>query len=145
MAEYLIQEESLIEICDLLREKFTDLDGTIDLIVNRRTSFTSIVIPNGTTTLCKQALGFCIYLTDVTIPSSVNIIESGAFWNCSKLTNLYLYNELPPTIASSGFNAFDEAFTIHVPIGSEDTYTSATNWSQYADRIVGDIVLESEE
>lgn len=82
-------------------------------------------------------------ITSVSIPVNIQEIEALAFNNCDNLTNVYLHSIIPPRVSSS--NAFGSTCTFHVPIGSEEAYKSATNWSGYADRIVGDIIIESEE
>ena len=82
---------------------------------------------------------------NITIPNSVTLISNYAFTLCNNLENIYLYNTIPCVLGSGAFINTNNTFIIHVPVGSEETYKSATNWSQYADRIVGDIVLEESE
>ena len=52
------------------------------------------VIPNGITTIKKQAFRGCTSLTTINFPSSLNMIESFALYGCSGLTELYIPSTL---------------------------------------------------
>ncbi len=51
---------------------------------------TSVVIPEGVTTISKYAFYNCSALTDVVLPESVDVISSHAFANCEILKNINL-------------------------------------------------------
>ena len=161
MAEYLIQEESLIELADIIRRKYEYFDCNIQMISDRKNlttitipdnvttigdsafweceNLTTVIIPNSVTTLSNQAFIYCSNLTTITIPNSVTSIGSGAFQGCRSLTDIYIHPVIPPKIGN--YMAIPTITTIHVPIGSGDAYKNATNWSSYADKIVEDIVV----
>ena len=62
---------------------------------------TSAIIPNGVTTIGKNAFS-CLELTSVIIPDSVTKIGENAFIFCSRLTNVVL----PDSVTEIGKDAF---------------------------------------
>lgn len=63
---------------------------------------TSVVIPNGVTTITNYAFGYCSSLTSVTIPSSVTNINNLAFYDCTGLTSIVI----PSSVTYIGYYAF---------------------------------------
>ena len=99
-------------------------------------SLTSVNIPDSVTTIGDNAFYDCDSLTSVTTPESVTTIGSYAFYHCDSLTSVYCKSTTPATLVGTG--AFDYNATgrkIYVPTESVDAYK--TNWSTYADAIVG--------
>ena len=66
-------------------------------------SLTSVVIPEGVTSIGSYAFFGCRSLTDVTIPSSVTSIGDDAFSDCRSLTSV----TIPSSVTSIGDFAFD--------------------------------------
>ena len=137
MAEYLIKEESLKEIANAIRFHWGYRDDAI-CMVNNRNNLITITIPDSVTSIAEWLFVDCKNLTSVTIPNSVTSIGNYAFLRCYGLMDAYLYSTTPPIL--SNINTIPTTTTIHVPIGSGDTYKSATNWSRLADQIVEDII-----
>lgn len=122
---------------------------------------TSVTIGNGLTSIEASAFNGCKALVDVTIgnnvtsintnafygcgiisltiPDNVTQVDEGAFHNCTALTDVYFMSKIPPAIQKP--SVFGLNCILHVPIGSGDTYKSATNWSYNSERIVEDIEL----
>ena len=65
-------------------------------------NLTSVIIPEGVTTIGESAFQNCTGLTNVTIPQSVISIDDGAFDSCSALTDI----SIPEGVKSIGFYAF---------------------------------------
>ncbi len=96
---------------------------------------TDLVIPEGVTSIGQWAFVRC-GITSVTIPSSVRSIGERAFADCSNIASIYCRPATPPALDSYAFYMVLDA-KIYVPVASVDAYKSATNWSNYADKIVG--------
>ena len=99
-------------------------------------SLTSITIPNSVTSIGVNAFKDCSGLTSIEIPNSVTSIGDYAFLNCSSLTSITIEATTPPTLGNNGFKNTNTNLKIYVPSESVDLYKSATNWSEYADKIL---------
>jgi len=99
--------------------------------------FVDSIIPNGVSAIGHYAFVDIYDLSEITIPTSVTEIATMAFWNCPYSSDFYVYllSETPPTLASSVFRNYSYLHIV-VPVGCGDTYKAATNWSEYADKIV---------
>ena len=129
------------------------------------TSLSSINIPKGATSIKENAFEFCNALLDITIPNGVKYINASAFNGCSSLSTVTFPNGLEsignqaffncnevicfdftqlssiPTLSSQ--NALGSVRTlrpdceIRVPASLETQWKAATNWTVYADHIIG--------
>lgn len=124
---------------------------------------TQITIPNSVKTIGIQAFRNCYALKNVTfeepcqitsltglfiacssieyfeVPSSVTSMGSNPFGNCVKLATIRMKSTTPPKLTKG---TLDDTYTpalttIEVPMEAVETYKAATNWSAYADKIVG--------
>ena len=104
------------------------------------TSLTSVTIGNSVTSIGDEAFYGCTSLTSVTIGNSVTSIGYDAFYECTSLKEVYCKPTTPPT---GDYNIFgdNESIKIYVPINSLSVYESDTNWSDYADNMVGSEIL----
>ena len=108
-----------------------------------------LVIPDGITSIGKDAFRGCSCLESVTIPNSVTSIGSCAFYDCSSLMSVYCKHTTPPTGVYNMFDNNAEDRKIYVPHNSVKAYKSASAWRGYADYIVssnyapGEIVPET--
>ena len=99
---------------------------------------TSITIPNSVTSIGDSAFKNCSGLTSVTIPDSVISIGAYAFSNCNKLTvDFSACTDIPTLESSDVFSNTSSRLVIKVPSTLVDEWKAATNWSTYADKIVG--------
>ena len=102
-------------------------------------SLSPITIPDSVTSILQQAFSRCYSLSSITIPDSVASIASSTFYNCYSVAFYDFSNHTSvPTLA--GTNAFSNIpadCQIRVPASLVDAWKAATNWSTYADHIVG--------
>lgn len=101
---------------------------------------TSIVLPknNNLTRIIQATFANCSSLTNLTIPSSVTSIEKQALLigSTTNKATITFEGTTPPTIVTGAFDT-NKLEAIRVPMSAVDTYKSATNWSAFADYIVG--------
>ena len=119
-----------------------DIQAAVTAIPNEfaiECPLTSLTLPNTLQTIGTAAFfrdkGFQV--TELTIPASVTSIGDYAFsGNVTKQMTLTVLPTTPPTLGSNVF-FLDTMSVIKVPAASVAAYKSATNWSSYADYIVG--------
>lgn len=99
------------------------------------TTLESLHLGNGVTFIADYAFYHCTNLKEITIPETVTQIDIYAFGGNCAVTTATLLPTTPPTLGSSAFTS--KLKTIYVPAQSLDAYKSATNWSVYADKMVG--------
>lgn len=73
---------------------------------------------------------------EIEIPSTVTEI-GGYCFAYTGITTVICKPTTPPALGSSAFGSETAGFTIKVPAASVAAYKAATNWSSYADYIVG--------
>ena len=102
-------------------------------------SLASITIPDGVTSIGSGAFQTCPSLTSVTIPDGVTSIGSSAFQSCSGVAFYDFSNHTAaPTLANTNaFQGIAADCEIRVPASLVNEWKAATNWSTYADHIVG--------
>ena len=102
-------------------------------------SLSSITIPDGVTSIGRNAFYSCNSLASITMPNGVTSIGESAFTNCNSVAFYDFSNHTSvPTLSNT--NAFDSIAAdcqIRVPASLVDAWKAATNWSTYADYIVG--------
>ena len=112
-----------------VKEEFTDYKGDTYEIYEyafyKNTNVTSVVIPEGVTSIGDSAFYNCSSLTSITIPNSVTSIGGEAFYNCSSLTSI----KIPDSVTSIGDNAFRNCIGL-TSITFEDM-TGLTNIGTY--------------
>ena len=128
-------------------------------------SLSRITIPSRVTVIPEKAFEGCRALLDITIPNKVQNISASAFFNCDSLSTVtfpnglvsigkqafYFCNEVIcfdftqlssiPTLSSGdalgSVDLLRPDCEIRVPASLETQWKAATNWTVYADHIVG--------
>ncbi len=102
-------------------------------------SLASIAIPNGVTSIGDSAFDYCRSLASIKIPNGVTSIGDSVFYNCCSVAFYDFSNHTSvPTLANtSAFDNIAADCQIRVPAALVDEWKAATNWSTYADHIVG--------
>lgn len=97
-----------------------------------------IFVPNNVTTVGYYGFAGCRALQSIVFPNSVTSINGGAFSNCQSLQEYdFRHFDHVPTIDQKTFSALTSTTKIFVPSALYDTWVTATNWSTYANYIVG--------
>lgn len=95
----------------------------------------SVTIPNSVTSIGSSAFESCISLYNITIPKSVTNIGGSAFKSSSLGLIDFSQHESIPTLGSSVFTSVYN-YNIIVPDVLYDEWIAATNWSNYASKII---------
>lgn len=92
-----------------------------------------------------QVAYMCPSLTSAYFPeafsSSKRLNTASFIGNSNTHYTLYVTQTVPPSLGSGDLGNILDA--IHVPTASVNAYKTATNWSAYADKIVGDSTLNN--
>ena len=102
-------------------------------------SLASITIPDGVTSIGASTFRYCNTLASITIPDGVTSIGKFAFASCF-CAAVYDFTDCTTVPTLSNTNAFTGIAAdceIRVPAALVDAWKAATNWSTYADYIVG--------
>lgn len=119
-----VQFEEIPEGTTLSTYAFNYCDG----LTNLKFSYSG-VIPN----YCFQ---YCKNLESIEIGKNITAINAHVFRGCSKLKTITCHNTTLPTLTYTAINSCPIE-TIYVPASALETYKSATNWSAYADKMIG--------
>ena len=106
---------------------------------NYCSSLASITIPDGVTSIGQSAFNFCSSLASITIPDAVTSIASRAFSYCYSVAfyDFTACTAVPTLSDTNAFSSIAADCQIRVPASLVDAWKAATNWSTYADHIVG--------
>ena len=111
----------------------------------------TITIPNSVERLETSAFAGCNSLTTITLPSNISYIGVGAL-NCCGLTSIVSKSSTPPTAYNSLWEyGYDNSFMgvnrdipIYIPIGTIDAYSNAPGWDYFNNFIESEMNLEGE-
>jgi hypothetical protein len=96
------------------------------------TDLTSITIPNSVDSIGEHAFSSCVGLTSITIGNSVTFIGMFAFTSCTGLTSITSLNHVPPTLGINVFfNGNKTKTALYVPQSSTQAYKSTPGWSDF--------------
>lgn len=82
---------------------------------------TSIVIKDGTETICESAFDGCKGLTSISLPSSLKQIHNYAFCGCDNLIEIYCKAQTPPYY-NRYYNNYHRDAKLYIPQGTLETY-----------------------
>lgn len=91
-----------------------------------------VEIPENIVAIPSQLFYGCTGLEVIKLHKDVEVIESGAFNNCTGVYSIICEAKNPPTINSNSFNGVaKDNFTLEVPEASVARYKTASNWSEF--------------
>ena len=102
-------------------------------------SVQKIEIGNGVTNIRDSAFNSCYSLASITIPDGVTSIGDYAFYSCfgAAFYDFTACTTVPTLVSTDVFYDIQADCKIRVPAALVDAWKAATNWSTYADHIVG--------
>ena len=95
-----------------------------------------VIVGDGVTYIGSYAFAYCTALTSVSLPSTVSALGDYVCYS-SNVTRIDIPGMTAATIGTGAFDACPTALKIAVPSTLLGTYQTATNWSAYADNLVG--------
>ena len=101
-------------------------------------SLSSINIPEGVTSIGNSAFKNCYSLSSIVIPSNVTSIGNSTFSYCTGMSYYdFRASQSVPTLSNTNaFNNIPSDCKIVVPDSLYSSWTTATNWSTYKNKIV---------
>jgi uncharacterized repeat protein (TIGR02543 family) len=93
------------------------------------TSLTSVTIPASVTSIGSGAFSSATSLTSVTIPASVTSIGSGAFIDATSLVHVYFLGNAPGTVGSDAFSNIGSSPTLHILFSATGFNISNNAWN----------------
>ena len=102
-------------------------------------SLSSIIMPDGVTSIRASTFRYCYSLSSIIIPDGVTSIENFAFSTCYCVAfyDFTAHTTVPTLSNTNAFAGIAADCQIRVPAALVDAWKAATNWSTYADYIVG--------
>ena len=94
-------------------------------------SLRNLTLPEGVEEIGRAAFFDCVYLTELTIPSTMKKIADNGFAACRKLSTMYVNALVPPTIEAKTFEDVDRATPVFVPRGTMELYQTDQYWSEF--------------
>lgn len=103
------------------------------------TTLARVHLPSGAASIGASAFQDCTGLAALTIPGSVESIAASAFQGCPwiKFYDFTGHTAVPTLANANAFTGIAADCEIRVPAALADTWKATTNWSTYADQIVG--------
>ena len=132
--QYEYQKTGISNAQDIAEVVIGDCVEELERYCFDNTMLTSVTMSDSIKIIGISALGRNLRLTSITIPSSVTNIYNYAFNGCTSLTSITSLATTPPTLGAVVFFNTNNC-PIYVPAASVNAYKTATNWSEYADRI----------
>ena len=91
-----------------------------------------VEIPENIISIPSELFSGCTGLEGVKLHKDVEVIESGAFSNCSGIYSIVCEAKNPPTINANSFSGVaKDNFTLEVPEASVNLYKNASSWSEF--------------
>lgn len=133
IAKYMFSGCFLLEDIDMPNVKTIGNYG-----ISTCVSLLNIDLPEGVTELGNNVFNECSGIVNITLPSTIETIGTNFCYYCKALKSVHIKATTPPTVGSSLFSGVTDDLMIYVPEESLSDYQTATNWSAYASKMVGE-------
>lgn len=92
----------------------------------------TLEIPENITAIKEQAFSGCSSIEKLVLPSTMDVIQSGAFYDCYGLGSIVCNAVNPPYVESSAFGGVSKSnVVVEVPEASLASYRTASGWSDF--------------
>ena len=104
-----------------------------------RNAVQKVEIGNSVTSIESNAFRYCYFLSSIVMPNGVTSIGSNAFDSCHSMAyyDFTSHTSVPTLANTNAFTKIPADCQIRVPAALYNEWIAATNWSTYADYIVG--------
>ena len=98
-----------------------------------------VYIGKNVTYISNYAFQYCYSMASITIPDGVTSIGRSVFNNCYGIRyyDFSACTDIPTLSSTNAFNGIPSDCQMLIPAALYDEWSTATNWSTYADHIVG--------
>jgi hypothetical protein len=97
------------------------------------------ILPTTVTTVSNSAIYANYALSKLVLPSGVTSIATKAFYSSYGMREFHFKSTTPPTLDNAdAFTNIPSSCVIYVPSASLNDYKTASNWSTYASKMVGE-------
>ncbi len=104
---------------------------------SRATSLSQINLGSSLQSIGNNAFEFNINIISMTLPSSITYISDNVFYDCEKLTFVYLLSRQAPKLKSlNAFRNTPESLQFFVAENSLNNYTADTQWRNFSSKIL---------
>lgn len=100
-------------------------------------SFETLKIHDACLSISAYAFRYNSKLKNVEIGKGITAMYAYVFGSNTSLTTFTIHATTPPTILNTTFSGCSKLKEMRVPASALETYKSASNWSKYADIMVG--------
>ena len=109
-----------------------DCDSIRQNALHSRHRLKKIIFPDKLRIIGSQAIFACDSIEDITLPASIERIESRAFGNCTGLKSITVLSPTPPALVEDAFSGVDvNKINLIVPRGSKKAYKNAPVWNRF--------------
>ena len=91
----------------------------------------NVVLSNHVTQMRDSVFYNCQSLDHITIPANVTSIGADVFRGCDALQYIESNAITPPAIDPSTFNGIDRTIPLHIPVNTQDSYSTAEYWNEF--------------
>lgn len=92
----------------------------------------TLEIPENITAIKEQTFRGCRSIEKLVLPSTMDVIQSGAFYDCYDLGSIVCNAVNPPYVESSAFDGVSKSnVVVEVPEASLASYRTASGWSDF--------------
>lgn len=100
--------------------------------------FKRCVIPEGIQSIGSAILSNAINMEYLSLPSTLTECKGAIRSKAHSLTEIHIYATTPPTCSATLFTELPSVCKIYVPSASLTTYQSASKWSDFSSKMIGE-------